>query len=334
VIFLDALAGKNHAGRPPIWLMRQAGRYMKRYQALRKGVSLMDLFCDPEKIEEITLLPIEQFGMDAAILFSDILMVLLPLGYGLSYPDGIGPQVTARTEARVPARERLAFVGQGIRALKKRLKVPLIGFAGGPFTVATYVLEKKHRLDLHETKKWIYTRPIELYHLLDELTEVTIDYLQMQVDAGVDAIQLFDSWAGLLDQAALRNFVLPYLKRIRERIAVPLIIFMRGSCLYLDELLSLHPTCVSLDWTIPVWEMRERTSIALQGNLDPAFLKAPLKEVEKRVQELLHRMGDDPAFIAGLGHGVEQDTPEEAVACFIETVRSYNSLLPSSQRRH
>ncbi len=328
---LEALLSKNQ-GRPPVWLMRQAGRYLPEYRALREKYTLRDLFFTPELAARITLLPVDLIGVDAAILFSDITVIALALGLKLAFQEGpqIEPLVTSETVTGLrvgDVRHILRPIQEAIRITKPQLRVPLIGFCGGPFTVASYLLEKHSGSDLPLTKKWLYQNPKTFEQLLEKITQSSIEYLKMQVDAGVDAIQIFDSWAHVLSQHHFQKFCVPYLKRLAEAVSVPVILFMRGACLRVEELASLKPSCISFDWQTPLSLLRAQIpqGIALQGNLDPDLLYAPLPVIRQGVEELLNSMDGDPGFIVNLGHGVKPDVPVNAVRCLVEAVkRSHN----------
>lgn len=297
-MFLDALKCKNRA-RPPVWLMRQAGRYLPEYRALRKKHTLRELFFTPELAAQITLMPVDLIGVDAAILFSDITVVALPLGYSLDFNEG--PEIRGTLERR--GLESLEPIAEAIRLIKPKLKVPLIGFCGGPYTVASYINGDPS--------------------LLDPITDVTIDYIHMQEKAGVDAIQIFDSWAGQLSQDEFQQVCVPYLKRLIEATHVPVILFMRGASQRVDELIKLKPDAISFDWAKPLSELRPKVPMAIQGNLDPDLLYQPLPIIRQKTVELLDSMKGDPGFIVNLGHGVKPDVPVEAVRCLVDTVKGY-----------
>lgn len=297
-MFLEALKGQNQK-RPPVWLMRQAGRYMPSYKALRAKYSLRDLFLTPELAAEITLMPVEQLGVDAAILFSDITVVALPLGLELDFQEG--PLIQGKIKRR--SIECLEPIQKAIQLVKKQLKVPLIGFCGGPYTVSRYMGS-----DLS---------------LLGSITEVTIEYIRMQERAGVDAIQIFDSWAGELGPEDFQKYCVPYLKKLIEATSVPVIVFMRGGCHYVEELVKLKPTAISFDSERALKELRPRVPMAIQGNLDPDLLYEPLDVIRQKTLELLESMRKDPGFIVNLGHGVKKDVSVEAVKCLVETVKTF-----------
>lgn len=296
-MLLDALEGKNR-GRPPVWLMRQAGRYLPAYQKLRQHHSLRELFFTPELAAQVTLLPME-LGVDAAILFSDITVVALPLGFSLDFSEG--PVI--RGERRGKEMGLLAPIFETIRLVKAQSKVPLIGFCGGPYTVASYMGGDPA--------------------LLEPLTEVTIEYLQEQERAGVDAIQIFESWADRLSEEEFQRYCVPHLKRLIRAVKVPVILFMRGACRRVEELVQLGPAAISFDAEKPLWELRKQVPMAVQGNLDPDLLFEPLPVIREKTEELLRQMRGDPGFIVNLGHGVKPGVSVDAVRCLIDTVRGH-----------
>ncbi len=297
-MFLQALKRQNRE-RPPVWLMRQAGRYMPSYRALRAKYSLKELFFTPELAAEITLMPIEQLGVDAAILFSDITVIALSLGMSLDFNEG--PVIHGSLKPQ--GIDCLEPIAEAIRRLKPQLKVPLLGFCGAPYTVTRYMGE-----DLT---------------LLEPITKATIEYIRMQEDAGVDAIQIFDSWAGELDEEAFQKFSLPYLKRLIDATRVPVIVFMRGACRYVDELVKLGPDAISFDSERPLHELRRQVPMAIQGNLDPDLLYESFTIIRQKTSMLLESMQNDPGFIVNLGHGVKKDVSMDAVKCLVDTVKEW-----------
>ncbi len=321
-LFLDALRSKNR-GRPPIWIMRQAGRYLPSYQALRKKHSLYDLFFTPELALQATLLPVQEMGVDAAILFSDITVIVKALGLSLDFKEGVGPVIDGAVNEGTFDLESLQPIATTIRLLRKELTVPLIGFCGGPFTVASYC---------SPIKKLLYLDPEGLHSLLRTLTEATKAYLDLQIENGAQAIQIFDSWADLLTLPDLSTFCLPYHKQLVDHVkqkGIPVISFMRLACLHAAEIARMAPDAISFDWQQPLALMRQKIgpSIAIQGNLDPDLLYAPLPVIEARAKELLLSMEGDPGFVVNLGHGVKPDVPWQAVRCLVDTVRQSQSLL-------
>lgn len=338
-LFLQALQGRNISG-PPIWLMRQAGRHLASYRALRQRYSFLDMCHEPDLITRVTLLPIEAYEMDAAILFSDILVIPEAMGVGLRFEDHVGPLierpiVSRQDIAALPAQadlSKLQFVAQGIRQLKSQLNVPLIGFCGAPFTVASYMIEGKSSRDLKMTKHWMFRDPQGFHALLKKIGEWSIAYLHLQIEAGVDAIQIFDSWAHYLAHHQFREFSLAYLQFLLQGIrqtGIPIMLFCRGSSVFAPQLAELEPAGIGLDWNCQMAQMRRMIPcpIALQGNLDPDILYAPLSHLESEVYRLLEEMEGDPAFIVNLGHGVPPDVSEQAVKTLVNCVKRNRKCL-------
>lgn len=329
MLLLEALAGTNRSARPPLWLMRQAGRYMHEYQALRHKFGLMTLFHTPELIAEVTLLPITAFDFDAAIIFSDILLIAQAFGLTLAYEEGRGPLLnpvltpgdiqTLRTRADASC---LEVVLQGIRQVKPQLQVPLIGFAGAPFTVASYMIEGQSSSTLPRTKKWLFEDPDTFAELLDILAEHTISYLNAQIEAGVDVIQLFDSWAGMLAPHHFEACSLRVMHKIMKGLKkpCPVILFCKGPSL---APAALQPQAVSLDTQIDLREARMRVghTVALQGNLDPDVLLTTPAVVKREAGRILRAMQGDPGFIFNLGHGILPTTPRQNVEALVECVK-------------
>lgn len=338
-IFLDALACKNHA-RPPVWLMRQAGRYLPSYAHLRKKYSLWQLFHEPELAYQITRMPLDILGVDAAIIFSDILVVVEALGLQLAFPEGIGPVVTPNLQTPQdveqiivhPAEEKLGYVKKAIELCKKNFSTPLIGFCGGPFTVASYMIDRGERGNLSKTKQWLYRHPQNFHLLLQKITKATISYLQIQIDAGAEVIQIFDSWANVLPKPYLKEFSLAYMQQITcyvKKQNIPVIIFCRGASHFPEALISLDPSAISFDWHEEMDVLRKKVpgNIAMQGNLDPDLLKTTPEVIRQAAQKIVTSMQGDPGFIFNLGHGVLPQTPVENVQCLIDVVKK---SLPSS----
>jgi uroporphyrinogen decarboxylase len=341
-LFLDALLCKNNNSRPPVWLMRQAGRYMPEYQKIRKKHRLLELFRKPELATEVTLLPINSLDVDAAILFSDILVIVEALGLGLDFVEGIGPVIERPIQKIqdienlpfIDVREKLAYVAQTIQMLRPQLDVPLIGFSGAPFTIASYMIEGKSSRDLKKTRQLAYHHEEAFLNLLQRLTNVIIDYLRMQIDAGAQALQIFDSWANYLSPKQFRSFVFPFLKEIIGSLrdtSIPIIIFCRGSSSFLQELIELNPHAISLDWSCDMQKVHALAphNIALQGNLDPFLLYAPREIIKKDVNTLLNNMRSSKGFICNLGHGIAPDMKMDNVKYLVDCVKEYqNSSLP------
>jgi uroporphyrinogen decarboxylase len=340
-IFLQTLNCRNTSG-PPVWLMRQAGRHLASYRALRQRYSLLQMCHEPDLITQVTLLPIEAYGMDAAILFSDILVVAEAMRVGLRFEDQVGPIIERPILNRhdiealpSPDAFTLQFVAQGIRQLQAQLQVPLIGFCGAPFTVASYMIEGKTSRDLKKTKRWMLADPQGFHALLQKIASWSVAYLKLQIEAGVDAIQIFDSWANTLSYYSFREFSLAYLQELLEGIrhtSIPTLLFCRGSSVFAPQLAELQPAGIGLDWNCQMAAMRRLIPhpIALQGNLDPDILYAPLLQIEREVQRLLDEMEGDPGFIFNLGHGIAPDVSEEAVKTLVQCVKMRRKCLVAS----
>ncbi|HYG84705.1 MAG TPA: uroporphyrinogen decarboxylase [Azospirillum sp.] len=327
---LTALKGKT-CQHPPFWLMRQAGRYLPEYREVRaKAGSFLDLCYNPELATEVTLQPIRRYGMDAAILFSDILVVPHALGQKLDYLEGEGPKLDPVRSADALKRlsrdtfhEVLAPVYETVRRLSKALppEVTLIGFAGSPWTVASYMVEGGGTKEFAHIKTWAYTDPAGFGALIDLLVEVTADYLITQIEAGAEAVQLFDSWAGVLPAGAFRRYVIEPTRRIVALVKarypnVPVIGFPRGAgLLYEDYVSESGVDAVGLDTTVPpAWAARNlQTRLPVQGNLDPILLVAGGDAMRTAVEEILEVLAGRP-FVFNLGHGITQQTPPEHVA--------------------
>jgi uroporphyrinogen decarboxylase len=319
--------------RTPVWFMRQAGRYMAEYRALREKHSLLELCRTPELAVEVTLQPIRSFGFDAAILFSDLLIPLAPMGIPFDFQAGEGPVVErpVRSAADVLAlrrfepREDLGMVLEAIRHLRRELQVPLIGFAGAPFTLASYAIEGGHSSNFARTKGLMYGEPATWHRLAGLLADVVADYLRAQVEAGAQALQLFDSWIGALDESDYREFVLPHVRRIFEALGdlgVPTIHFGTGTGHLLAVQREAGGTVIGVDWRTPIDEGWKRAGdgVAVQGNLDPTLLFAPRERLLARVDDVLRRAGDRPGHVFNLGHGILPGTPVEAVRAVVDHV--------------
>lgn len=333
-LLLKALQCQNKE-RPPVWLMRQAGRYMPQYRAIRAKHSFLEMCHDPELAARVTRLPIQVFGFDAAILFSDILVIPEALGLGLHFDEGKGPIIerplqTAQDVDSLPdicVEEKLGFVGEAVRLLREDLSVPLIGFCGAPFTLASYMIEGGSSRDLKKTKQWMLREPESFHRLLGKLADCCLKYMHLQAKAGVQAFQIFDSWANVLGHAQFREFALPYLKMMVDGFrstGIPVILFCRGSSVFATDLAELTPAGISLDWNGDIAKIRASlpASVALQGNLDPDILYAPQKLLRSEIRRLLKTMKGEPGYVFNLGHGIFPDVPVEAVHTLVETVQS------------
>ncbi len=312
----------------PVWFMRQAGRYMAEYRALRARYTMLELCHTPDLAAEVTLQPIRRFPLDAAIIFSDLLLPLQPLGLPFDFVKGEGPQVErpVRSEADVDAlsafepRERLSAPLEAIGLVKAELAglVPLIGFAGAPFTLASYAIEGGHSSHYAHTKALMYGNPKAWHRLCALLAETSADYLLAQVEAGADAVQLFDSWVGALSPADYREFVLPHSRHIFERLktaGAPTIHFGTGTATLLPLMAEAGGDVVGADWRIPLddaWALIGEDR-AIQGNLDPTLLLGPTDRLIAGTDDVLRRAAGRPGHIFNLGHGILPGTPVEAV---------------------
>jgi uroporphyrinogen decarboxylase len=315
--------------------MRQAGRYMAEYRALREKHSLLEICRTPELAVLVTLQPIHALDVDAAILFSDLLIPLAPLGIPFDFVAGEGPAIESpvRTRADIAAlrrfepREELGMVLQAIRLLRGTLTVPLIGFAGAPFTLASYAIEGGHSTNFARTKGLMYGDPLAWHRLASLLADVVLDYLRAQVEAGAQALQIFDSWVGALDEIDYRELVLPHVKRIFDGLAdtgVPLIHFGTGTGHLLAAQRDAGGTVIGIDWRTPLDEGWRRVGegVAVQGNLDPTLLLAPRERLLARVDDVLKRAGGRPGHVFNLGHGILPGTPVEKVKAVVDHVRA------------
>lgn len=321
----------------PVWFMRQAGRYMSEYRALRANHTLLEMCRQPELAAEVTLQPVKALGVDAAILFADILLPLIPMGVQLEYAAGEGPVIhnPLRAAGDVAAlrafdpREGLDYVMEALRLVRRELdgKVPLIGFAGAPFTLASYMIEGGGSRNYIRTKQMMYADPAAWHALMAHLAQVTADYLTAQVEAGAQAVQLFDSWVGALSPDDYCEYVLPYSKRVFAALkasGVPTIHFATGTATLLELMQSAGGDVIGLDWRTPLdWGRRVLgDGVAVQGNLDPVALFAPLPELKKRVQAVLAQACGRPGHIFNLGHGILPETPVDHVRAVVEMVHA------------
>lgn len=313
----------------PVWFMRQAGRYMPEYRAIREKVSMLDAIRTPAIAQEITLQPIKAFDLDAAILFSDILIPLIPMGIDLDFIKGEGPQINTpiRSLADVqklavpPAAETMPFIAEAVRGITAELapkNIPLIGFCGAPFTLASYAIEGGGSKNYERTKTMLWNAPEVWSAFMEKLVPALIDYLRLQIEAGVSVVQIFDSWAGALSPMDYARSVAPYTRRLiqaAQALGVPVIYFSTGTGTFLDQISGLCSDVVSVDWRIGLdraW--RELgTEKAIQGNLDPVLLFAEWPVVKNAVDEILTQVGGRPGHIFNLGHGILPGTPVDTV---------------------
>jgi uroporphyrinogen decarboxylase len=342
----------------PVWLMRQAGRYLPEYCATRaRAGSFMGLATNVDFATEVTLQPLDRYPLDAAILFSDILTVPDAMGLGLSFAAGEGPRFekTVRDEAavaalEVPPMERLQYVFDAVSSIRRALngRVPLIGFSGSPWTLACYMVEGGGSDDYRQVKTLMYARPDLMHRILQINADAVAAYLNAQIDAGAQAVMIFDSWGGVLADAPFHAFSLAYTKRVlaqlqreRDGVRIPAIVFTKGGGLWLDEIADAGADVVGLDWTVNLAAARARIGgrVALQGNLDPMVLFAPEAAVEAEAIAVLDSFGRPQradggwdGHIFNLGHGINQHTPPENVAALVEAVHRHSRTLRANGR--
>ena len=320
----------------PVWFMRQAGRYMSEYRALRTKHSLLELCRTPDLATEVTLQPVRRIEVDAAILFSDLLLPLEPMGLPFDFVKGEGPQIEQPIESpgdidrlkTFEPREKLAHVLEAIRQVQRELagRVPLIGFAGAPFTLASYAIEGGHSNNFARTKSLMYGQPDAWHRLCEKFATVVSEYLVAQIEAGVDAVQVFDSWVGALGPADYREFALPHTKRIFDTIGrrVPTIHFGVGTATILELIRDAGGDVVGVDWRSPLDEAWERIGYdrAVQGNLDPTLLLGPTPRLLDAAEDIVRRAANRPGHIFNLGHGILPSTPLEHVQMVARHVHS------------
>lgn len=334
--FMDAVNGRS-AKHTPIWLMRQAGRYMAEYRALRAKHAMLEMIRTPELAAEVTMQPINRFELDAAIIFADILPPLIGMGLDLAFVEGVGPQISnALTTTRdidmlatPPATETLGGTLEAIRLVVAELtprNIPLIGFAGAPFTLASYAIEGGGSKTYAKTKSLMFSEPAAWKRLMEKLVTVQADYLLQQARAGASVLQVFDSWAGqALGRDAYTRFVLPYNTALFERLQaaqIPVINFSTGTAAYIDVVAAAGGNVVGVDWKMPLdwyWQTLgyERP---IQGNLDPIALLGPWRELRYQVDQILEQAGGRPGHIFNLGHGILPQTPVETVERLVDYV--------------
>jgi len=329
---------KEKTERPPVWMMRQAGRYLPDYIKLREKYDFFTRVQTPELATAITLQPVDQVGVDAAIIFSDILVIPQALGVEVLMEEGKGPSLphTMKTTADVEglvtegAADQLQYVYDALSLTKKELngRVPLIGFAGAPWTILCYMVEGKGSKTWDKAKQFAYTQPELAHGLLQKITDVTIQYLKRQVKAGADTVQVFDSWAGSLSPADFKAFAQPYLLQIADALKddAPVILFPKGSWYALNDLSKSSAAGIGIDWSVTPQLARELTNnnITLQGNFDPAKLLAPIPKIQQWVKEMIDGFGTQQ-YIANLGHGITPNVPVDHAKAFVEAVKAYNA---------
>jgi len=342
--FLKALM-RRPVDRTPVWMMRQAGRYLPEYRAVRaQAGDFMSLCKNTELACEVTLQPLERYEMDAAILFSDILTIPDAMGLGLYFETGEGPKFRkpVRTEADIDALEvidtasDLAYVTDAVTMIRRELngRVPLIGFSGSPWTLATYMVEGQSSRDFARAKTMLYTQPELMHQLLEKLSLSVIDYLNAQIRAGAQVVQIFDTWGGALSHAAYAEFSLVYMQKIVDGLIshhdgrdVPVILFTKGGGLWLEKMADTGCHALGLDWSTDIAAAKGRVGdrVALQGNMDPAVLRADPAVIESQVESILKGFGAGSGHIFNLGHGITPDINPDHVKVFIDAVHKFSA---------
>lgn len=334
-LFLRACLRKP-VERTPVWMMRQAGRYLPEYRAVREKADFLTMCKTPELAAEVTIQPIDLIGTDAAIIFSDILVIPEAMGMTLEMHEGKGPifpspirnENDARNLKIIEPREDLKYVLDAIKLTKKELdgRVPLIGFSGAPWTLLTYMVEGRGSKTFAEVKKLIYNNPLLAHSLLGKISDAVADYLSAQIDAGANAIQIFDTWGGILTPRDFKEFSLDYIKDIVQKVKrpdIPVIVFAKGVHHKLKDIAKTGCDVIGLDWTMSLKKVRKEVGdkCALQGNLDPTTLYADHEEIRKRVKQVLKSYGNGTGHIFNLGHGILPDVPPANAKAMVEFVK-------------
>jgi uroporphyrinogen decarboxylase len=322
--------------RTPVWIMRQAGRYLPEYRKIREKVDFLTLCKTPELASEVTIQPVDIIGVDAAILFSDILVVPEAMGMKLELVESKGPKFDSPIRdsfhvdklIKPDINEKLSFVLEAIKMTKERLDpgVPLIGFSGSPWTLATYMVEGGSSKDFKYIKSLIFSDPKTAHNLLEKLTDVVSDYLNAKIEAGCDAVQIFDTWGGVLTPKDFKEFSLRYINKIISNLVsfdIPVIVFAKGANHSLKEISDSGCDVVGIDWTYDIGQARIEIGekVAIQGNLDPTVLYAPKGIIEIEVKRILDQYGNGGGHIFNLGHGILPDVPVENVKYFVDSVK-------------
>jgi uroporphyrinogen decarboxylase len=329
---------KEEVDATPVWLMRQAGRYMKEYREIRNKVSFLTMCKTPELAVEVTLQPVRKLGVDAAILFADILLPLEGMGIGFEFAKNEGPVVhnpvrtfTDVEKVKVIEPEQdVPYVLETIRILRRELEgvVPLIGFSGAPFTLASYIVEGGHSRNYAFIKSMMYNEPAAYHLFMEKIAKVIVNYLNAQIEAGAQVVQIFDSWIGCLGVSDYEKFVMPYSKAVIDGLnkKVPIIHYANGGSTLLELLTQAGGDVIGIDWRINLDTAWDRIGYdrGIQGNLDPVALFASTKEIEARVKDILTRAAGRPGHIFNLGHGILPETPVENVIAMVEAVHKYS----------
>ncbi|TKB98533.1 uroporphyrinogen decarboxylase [Pedobacter cryophilus] len=335
-LFIKA-AFSQKTERPPVWMMRQAGRFMPQYWEIKNKYSFLEMCKTPEIAADVTMLPVDLLGIDAAILFCDILVTGEAMGGDLSFTQGVGPKFAnpiknARDidNLRVDVMDNLQYVADAIKVIQQRLNgsIPLIGFAGAPFTVMSYLIEGGSSKDFKLTKLFIHNHPDLAHKLLSKIAAVTADYLNLQIAAGVNAVQLFDSWALALCWDDYKEFSHNYNVEIISKLNrkdIPVISFCKGSSVFAPLMAEAKPDVISIDWNADLKDIKHRlpSNIAVQGNLDPHILYADKHVIKDRIHRLFERMRGENGFIFNLGHGIMPDIPFDNVKYAIDVVKEF-----------
>ena len=342
--FLRALM-RQDVDATPVWMMRQAGRYLPEYREIRtKAGNFMNLCQNPDLACEVTLQPLRRFELDAAILFSDILTIPDAMGLGLYFEQGEGPRFRnpVRTEADITAlpcinvESELSYVMDAVRLIRRELngQVPLIGFSGSPWTISTYMVEGGGSKDFSRVKAMMMAQPELMHELLHKVSLAVTDYLNAQIRAGAQAVQIFDTWGGVLTPHDYREFSLHYMRLIVEGLIrenegrpVPIIVFTKNGGLWLEAIAAIEPDCVGLDWTIDIGTARNRigSSVALQGNMDPAVLYGSAQRIRAEVKKILASFGHGNGHVFNLGHGIHQHVNPDHAKVFIDAVHELSA---------
>lgn len=336
-LFLRALKGET-VERPPVWMMRQAGRYLPEFMEIRKEFDFFTRCQTPDLASEITVQPIRRFGMDAAILFSDILVIPQAMNIEVQMKTNFGPYLPnpVRTQKDVDkvlvpnVNEALDYVMQAIKMTKEKLadEIPLIGFAGSPWTILCYCVQGEGSKTYDKAKEFCFTQPIAAHELLQKITDTTIAYLKAKVQAGVNAVQLFDSWGGMLSPTDYKEFSWQYIQQIIDALKdlTPVIVFGKGCWFALNDMAKSGAAALGVDWTCSARNARYLSGgkITLQGNFDPARLLSPPNEIKKMVTQMINEFGKDH-YIANLGHGILPNIPLDNAKAFIDAVKEYKT---------
>ncbi len=340
-LFIKA-AFSQKTERPPVWMMRQAGRFMPQYWEIKNKYSFLEMCKTPEIAADVTMLPVDLLDIDAAILFSDILVTGEAMGGDLSFTQGVGPRFAnpVRSQADVDRLDtevihKLQYVADAIKVIQQRLngRIPLIGFAGAPFTVMSYLVEGGSSKDFKLTKLMLHSQPELAHQLLAKIAKVTAGYLNLQIAAGVNAVQIFDSWAQALAWDDYKEFSHRYIAEIisnLNRKDIPVISFCKGSSVFAPLMAEAGPDVISIDWNADLLDIKKRLpqNIAVQGNLDPHILYADKSVIKDRIHKLFKRMEGQNGYIFNLGHGIMPDIPFDNVKYAVEIIKNYRSQTP------